>query len=166
MEYVKGKGKSILVVGMTDTGKTFEVKKLLKAFSNLTPLVYDVNNEYGYPYREIEDFLEQAKDTRKSIIVFEEATIFFGSKSSDKMLRETLVKKSHNNNVVVLCFHGLRYVPNDILALVDYVYIKKTNDNSDYIKKKFKDEPHIFNGLQKAKESKNKYVTIKTKNRV
>ena len=149
---------------MTGTGKTTEVKKLLFEFKNLRPFIYDVNNEYGQPRMEINDFLERATQKRNSLIVFEEATIFFGTKGRSEKLLEILVGKRHTKNLIVLCFHGLRFVPNDILALTDYIFIKKTNDNPNYLSGKFAEYPKIIQAYEKAQSSPDRFYTEKIKN--
>ena len=156
--------KSILIIGMTGTGKTTEAKKLIQKFSSLKPFIYDVNNEYGQPLQPIEDFLNLAAQKRRSFILFEEATIFFGTRGRSEKMLEILVKKRHNQNVICLNFHALRYVPNDILALVDYIYLKRTNDNPDYVQKKFKDYPEIFEAYKRAQNLPDRFSTVKVKN--
>lgn len=123
--------KAFLIVGMTGTGKTTEVKKLLSSFSGLK-YIYDLNIEYTeYQKRNlptIENFLIEVKKTSNSIVVFEEATIFFSSRGYVKEVVDLLVRKRHSKNIYIFVFHSIRSIPSYIFELIDFFGIKQTND--------------------------------------
>lgn len=156
--------KSFIIVGMTGTGKTTEAKKLMRKFPKFKKRIFDFQQEYGYPRMSKNEFMAEALKSKGSFILFEEATIFFRTKYTSDDVIELLVSKRHDKNVIVFIFHGLRFIPNDILSLIDYVFIKKTNDNPSYIDKKFQDYPSILRGYYKSMESPDRFITTKVKN--
>jgi len=147
--------KSFLIVGMTGTGKTTEVKNLLNKFS-AEKKIYDVNNEYleftknsGLP--SMEKFLSDAEKITNSVIVFEEATIFFNKRGYDDRLVNLLVRKRHTKNIIIFVFHSLRSIPTYIFELIDFFAIKKTNDTIDRIKQfKSPELMRIFETIEKS----------------
>lgn len=132
--------KGILLIGMTGQGKSTYLKKLVEE-SGRRALIYDVNNEHnqGRNLPDFNEFLDKATKVKNHIIAFEEATIFFSSKSSDKQMRELLIRKRHTNNLIVLLFHSIRTIPIDIFDFVNYYVLFKTNDRLAYIKNKYKE---------------------------
>lgn len=156
-----------IITGATKTGKTTYVKKQLDQIPNKRSIiVYDVNNEYQdyYPYEflHFEAFMNRIKDTQNSVMVFEEATIFFSNRSTEKILLDILTRKRHTNNYIFLCFHSLRAIPLYVYELANYITIFKTNDASNRVDQKFKDDrlnrvfldvknsnnPHYFRKVQ------------------
>lgn len=57
-----------------------------------------------------------------------------------------MVRKRHTNNLLIFNFHSLRAVPLYILDFVNYIYLRKTNDNPKLIENKFGEFPQIYNG--------------------
>ena len=151
--------KCIIIAGGTGTGKTTLVKGLISKHKK-NRLIYDVNNEYGHPYVDMEDFLEKAKRVKDHIIVFEEATIFFGTSGSQKDIREILVKKRHTNNILIFNFHSLSQVPLSILMFCDYFYVKKSNDQLPQIERKYKGNPDIFRAYRKVYNDPDRFSTV------
>jgi len=154
--------KAIAIVGRTKTGKTTLTKELLQGFDKSRVFVYDVNNEYKEFRRgalpKFSDFLNNLtrKDargelvTRKSALVFEEATIFLRHNTQSEQITELLTTKRHTENFIILNFHSLRKLPVYILDMLDYVIIKKTNDNPKFIEQKFGDWSDIFEAWQQV----------------
>lgn len=148
-------GKAIIVVGARGQGKSTFIKQSLQGVKRL--LIYDVNGEYGN--KEVptfQDFVELATKQVKTIIVFEEATIFIGHSSSSEKLREILVRARHTENTIFLVFHSLRAVPRFIYDLCTDVVLHKTNDNPDFIMKRFENKALLiaFNVIQKQPPGK------------
>ena len=160
--------KAIVIVGMTGTGKSTYVKNniLLKVpFNN--QLIFDVNNEYKNfnTFKEIDifKFMQTAKVVNNKLVLFEEATIFFSNKGVSMDLFNILVRKRHQNNTLVFVFHSLRRVPLDILDMVDYLVLFKTNDNPSIINSKFKDTEKITSAFLIVNKSVDKYKPIVVK---
>jgi len=151
-------GKCIIIAGGTGTGKTTIVKKLLEKHPK-NNLIYDVNNEYGRPYIQMEKFLDKAKRVSNHLIVFEEATIFFSTAGGDKDVRELLVRKRHTNNILIFNFHSLSQVPLHILMFCDYMIIKKTNDQLSQMERKYKGNDKVFEAFRDVYNSPNKHET-------
>ena len=163
----------IINVGRRKSGKTFLTRNLLqglraKGYSDFA--CYDPNNEYlDYnSLRELpkmKDFNEAAAEKyTDTVIVYEEATIFFRHAADEDVLN-LCVRSRHRKgskglgNLLIFNFHSLRSVPLYILDHVDYMNIKKTNDNPKNIEVKFKDYPIIFDKYLAAKISKDLHVT-------
>lgn len=140
--------KTILVVGRKKTGKTTYVKERVKKLSsslNFPVYVFDPNlhyaefNQFGES-KKIDNFLAFISSKKNSIIVLEEATIFFASNSKQEDLQSLMVRCRHQNNFLFLCFHSLRSLPTWCIDLADAIRISKTNDTLQVLKK--------FEGLQ------------------
>lgn len=152
---------AVAIVGTTGTGKTTHVKELIRK-SKGNFIVYDVNNEYGT--REelptIEDFMKAANRKRNCLIIFEEATIFFSNRSTNKDLRELLVRKRHTNNFIVLVFHSIRTIPKEITDLLDFIYLRKTNDTEQIIDYKFGQNESLLRSFNQVKQSNDRFKCI------
>ena len=155
--------KGILLIGMTGQGKSTYLRKLIKV-SGRTPFIYDVNNEHGQGGKlpDFTEFLNRATKLQNSIICFEEATIFFSSKSSDKSMRELLIRKRHTNNLIVLLFHSIRTVPIDIFDFVNYYVLFKTNDREAYLRTKYKDSQLLDDFVRLKDKPNHSYIVRKT----
>lgn len=147
------KGKLFLVVGFTGVGKTFTVKELIKKVKN--PVIFDVNNEYGYPQYygknlpKIDDWLGHVNtNVRDSVVVIDEATIFFNMKNASQKLTEMLVRKRHTGNTYFLNFHFLSSVPNHILAFANAMILFQTGERQDLVEKKYKGSEIYYQYLQ------------------
>lgn len=132
-------GKAIIIVGATGSGKSTLTKRLIAPVDVNRLFVYDVNAEY-FPDEvlpDIDDFLLQVKGVRESVIVFEEATVFFSNRGSNKMMRKLLVGKRHSHNAIILLFHSIRAIPYYIFDLVNYIIVFHTNDEEKIVAEKF-----------------------------
>ena len=153
-----------LNVGRTKTGKTTFCKYLLTQVpETMEKHIYDVNNEYKEFYTEpfvtFSDFMERIKPVTNSFILIEEATIFFEVRSTDKILKEMLVRKRHTGNVIYLNFHSISAIPKYVFNLVNYVTIFKTNDTDETVKKKF-DGEKFMRTYQKVRGSDDQHARI------
>ena len=150
---------AIINVGGTGSGKTTNTKSILSTLNRMPKFIYDVNNEYntGQPLVNFETFLAQANNKKCTVIVFEEATIFFSHSSAGKDIKELLVRKRHSKNIIVLNFHSLRQVPLFILDFTDFIYLFNTKDNPANIEAKFKDYPEIYSAFLSVKAEKIPY---------
>jgi hypothetical protein len=157
-----------LIVGATGTGKTTEVKRLLKKVPNKKALfIYDVNNEYSnfYPYEfiDFEEFMEQMTRVKKGVMIFEESTIFLSNRSCNRQLVDLLVRKRHTGNYVFLCFHSLRSLPKYILDLCNFITLFHTNDSEGFIDATFRNDllTRAFKEVQSNKDIHfNKFVKL------
>jgi ABC-type sugar transport system ATPase subunit len=150
-----------IIVGGTGTGKTTEVKRKLSLVPNKRALlIYDVNKEYTefYDYELIDfiEFTEKLKNVKKSVIVFEEATIFLGNKQVSKQIIELIVRKRHTGNYIIMVFHSLRAIPNYIYDIANYLTLFKTNDAVNRIDQKFKDD-NIISAFNEVKNNSDKH---------
>jgi AAA+ ATPase superfamily predicted ATPase len=148
-------GIIMLVIGQRRSGKSTKIKKIISTV-NSPKYIYDVRNEYystGFNMS-MDDFLEIVQNVKESVIVFEEATIFFKG-TTNKAMRDILTGCSHNKNFILLAFHSFRAVPVDILELVDYIAYGKTKDRVSLIYEKYKDDPtfiEMFEDSQKLEK--------------
>lgn len=157
--------KSILIVGMTGTGKSTEAMKVLKQFPDQKKLIYDVNNEYGTgSLPSMDTFLEEATKANDSIILFGEATIFFSNRGRSDKVVNLLVRKRHTRNVIIFIFHSLRTVPAYIFEMTDHLYLKRTNDTPQRVKKAYDSDKllEVFDIVQKN-STLDPYFTKKVK---
>lgn len=159
--------KSFCIIGMTGTGKTTEAKKLLQSFAISDKLIYDINGEYS-EYSQgkllsIQEFIKKASSVNNSIILFEESTIFFSNRGRSEEVIDILVRKRHTNNIPIFIFHSIRSVPKYILELIDYFYIKKTNDNYSDVKKLFKRSADFILEETEKGYKENPYFCLKVK---
>lgn len=144
------KGIAIAIVGMTGTGKSTEVINILNKTA-YPKFIYDVNGEYAsknipgaITNLKFPEFLKEATTKKRHVIVFEEATIFFQHGKSSEEVMDLLIRKRHKELVLIFVFHSLRTIPVFITDYLDCILIKKTNDRGDIVKKKFANNPEIY----------------------
>lgn len=155
-------GKAYIIVGATGHGKSTFVKDMVSAVPDSRLYVYDVNREY-FPDEEKEledigDFSQRLLPLKESVFIFEEATIFFSNRGSDKNIRNILVRKRHNRNNVFLIFHSIRSIPFYIYDLCNYVIVFHTNDEADLVADK---HPLLLDAYRKVHNIKYEYEIVK-----
>jgi len=101
---------NILIIGSPGQGKSTLTKKLIENAHPSRVCVFDVNGEYSdsfvKPAIDFDKFLFHVKNNPDSINIFEEATMFFSSKSMSKEMTEILIRRRHMNHLNVLLFHS------------------------------------------------------------
>ncbi len=97
-------------------------------------------------------FFQITKTVKNSVIVFEEATIFFGNHGRVAELIELLVLNHHSQNVIIFLFHSVRSVPVEIMDFVQFMHIYHTNDRVTLLKNKFRDDPDLLEILSDVYE--------------
>ena len=151
--------KNFLVIADQDRGKSYFIKnEILKKFHSRKNFIYDVNLEYLDFKNEIplnrfvskDEFLNTIPLTThppsSANVIFEESTGFFsraGVTESSLMLH--IYRRFHSKNINVFVFHGLEFVPLDILPSIDFIVLFRTSDNPTKIEKKFTNYPKILN---------------------
>ncbi len=161
------KGIAIIIVGMTGTGKTYQLQRIINSVPKLKPFVFDVQrnvgefpNNHNKEHYDVDIFLTEAAKQRNSIICFEEATSFFEKGGNVKLLRRMLVDKRHHGNVLVFLFHSIRYIPENIVSLCNYVVLLKTSDPEKYVRNCVLNSDKLQAGYEKVKNSPNKHEAV------
>ena len=147
--------KQIVNVGGTGSGKTNRTKQTLATLQGLPFFIYDVNNEYS-EYRGLtgllpSEFIAKTKHIEKSVIVYEEASMFIKHNNRDEDIERLMVRKRHMSNFLIFNFHSLRMVPLWVLDYTDYLILHETNDNPKNIETKFSDYEKIYTGFNALK---------------
>lgn len=138
----------ILVVGHTGQGKSTLVRKMIEGKA---AYVFDVNNEYpmlpkdykvNFRFRHVEmnlkKFVSVCERLKSYNIVFEDSTGFLRGKQSAHFMR-LIIAKRHSGNNYFLIFHSLNRVPPELLELCNVLFLFKTNDYEDIVRRKFDD---------------------------
>lgn len=158
-------GKAIIIVGATGEGKTSLLRKLIYYHQiHTTRLeVYDVNNEWfpGKPLPDIDEFLIRVFPLKHRVIIFEDATSFFDTRSNDKMLKKMLVGKRHSHNCIILIFHSVRDIPYYIYTKCNYAIVLRTNDDDKLVQGK---HPLLFDAYRKVNYESAKAKQLKLPN--
>jgi len=153
-------GLALICVGRRRTGKTTFARNLLNS-SKKDKYIYDINQEftdiYKEPFEDFESFMNRVVTLKNSHILFEEATIFFDTRSNFQQMKNLLVRARHTNNTIQLNFHSFKSVPKNIYNLLDYVVIFKTNDTEKDVKEKF-DHPELVKYYHECKKSENDFI--------
>lgn len=149
--------KQFVLAGATGSGKTTFVKDMLSKIDK-PKFVYDVNNEYKdfckIPFTDIEKFTQEATKKTNTVIVFEEASIFFSHVGATKTIKEIMVRKRHTGNILIFNFHAMRQIPFYILDFTDFLIIKKTVLDSI---KRYEQRTEIIDAYETVKRSKNPF---------
>lgn len=155
---MKKGGKAYIIIGCTGSGKSTLVKTLTRPVERARLFINDINAEYfpDRPYVSTKQFLQLAVKLRESVIVFEEATIFFSNRGSNEQMRELLVRKRHAQNVIFLIFHSVRTVPLYIYDLCNAAFVFRTNDAATFVESRF-EHPGFYAGWLKAQNKYFKY---------
>ena len=165
--------KSVAIVGMTGTGKNYNLETMfLRPMRTKRKFIADVSKEYGIPFHGIDNFMSTVvrtkvtvmpdKTVRKelisiakdSLIVVDEATLFFDSHKAGE-LEHLLVGKRHDNNFIVLLFHSLSDFPPYIKRKIDYIVLLKTADDEPAVIKKFGRDSIVHKTFLELQQSEN-----------
>lgn len=154
------KGKRFLIVGASGNGKSTILKKLIRPVHSNRLFVYDVQGEYfeDEDLPDIDEFLVAMEKKTDTVQVYEEATIFFSNRGSNKLMRKILVSARHDRNVIFLVFHSIRSIPLYIYDLIDTIIVFNTNDNEDIVQSK---HPTLLEAWRKVKGKKYVYEVVK-----
>lgn len=165
-------GNSIIITGGTGTGKSTYVKKLLSKVNPSRIILFDLNNEYPKNYsidnfnyssfNAIDNFCEVACTAKNSVIVFEEATVFFSNRGNNQKIISMLISKRHKKNILIFIFHSLRSIPRYIFDYSNKLILFKTNDSFEVVKSKFNhtDLEAAFKEVQRGRQFFNSTVKI------
>jgi hypothetical protein len=152
-------GKNIAIIGATGTGKTTDAIEIGESIDFEQKLVFDINKEYteipGYNsvYEKRPDFIQRALKLQNSLIIFDEATIFFRhGKNSDDIL-ELMLRRRHLNNVCIFNFHALGQIPLFIVHYIDEMILHHTNDNKNGVNR--------FEGREEIEEAFNELFEMR-----
>lgn len=158
-------GYAYIFVGATGAGKSTLIKRLISRVNVERLHVYDINDEYKLgdyaDLPDMKDFLNLATSLRSSVIVFEDATVFFSNRGRDAQMVKLLVSKRHRKNVILLAFHSIRDIPFNIYNLCNGIFVCKTNDTADLVEKRI---PGLFEAFEKVRDgapTKYPYVNYK-----
>jgi len=157
--------KSSIIVGQRECGKSTLLQYLIEDLPNL--YIFDLNREHtrfnnlakGDELDDINKFFIRVQNVRNSTIVFEEATTLFKYRSPMEITK-LLVQSStrHKNNNIFFVFHGLIYVPDDILTLCNYMFLKRTKGNPTSVLKKYDNYPEIIEAYESLKTDPDHYA--------
>lgn len=165
--------KRIIIVGASGSGKSTLLKTLIRKTHPKRVKPYDVNGEYYKCAKcieqqikncvhttlpDIEDFLDDMLEIRESVIIFEEATLFFGERSDNKKIKSILVRARHNHNMVFLVFHSIGDIPPKIYSLIDYVVVFNTNDERHKVEEK---HPKLLSAYDAVNGKPHKFKIVK-----
>lgn len=159
-------GYSYLFIGAPGAGKSTLMKALTKNVSRDRLHVYDINDEYKLgdynDLPEMDEFLDEMLNVRKSVIIFEDATSFFRGRSSKKMIRLISLKR-HRKNIILMAFHSIRSVPFDIVDLMQPggMFLLKTSDVRDIVDKRIPGLLEAYDKVQSAPPTKYPYINYK-----
>lgn len=156
-------GFVVAIAGGTGSGKTTYTKKIISVFKGKKPFfIYDIDAEYlefyRAPYVPLKEFYNKVIKLKNSVIVFEEAKLFFGHANADSDLLEMIITARRRGNIIIFNFHQLRQIPIHILGYTNFLVVKKTvmdtverfNENGMY---------EVVKAYEEAKQSKDFYFT-------
>lgn len=154
-------GKVILIVGRKKSGKTFDVKNLIKNVHSDALLLHDVSANYldiyKKPVLDFDKFTEQCSKVSDCVCVYEEATIFCGH-HKDTFIINLLVTARHRRNTSIFCFHSLQDIPKYIWRQSDILFLHKTLDENDFVQKKYRLYFEIWTGIMQHSDPYHKKV--------
>jgi hypothetical protein len=161
----KNKGmKTIIVIGMTGTGKSPWVRDYIGI--DRACVINDIQNEYGnkpkyadqipmrlpadttlkrsrYIGQDLDEYLSIVAKKKNTVCVFEEATMFFQGRRSAE-LTKIMINKMFTKNVYIFCFHSIVDVPPGIMRISDYVVLHKTADEEKPVQQKY---PRLYDAF-------------------
>lgn len=160
-----------VIIGAPGQGKSEFVKI---AIQGRRCFVFDIQNEYGERTKykgqkplylssnpnherarfvgdDIEAFQQMCLRKKDTILVFEEATIFFEGRTG-KLTRKLIVNRYHTGNVYMFLFHSINAVPPRIMEMCNYVILHKTLDEVHTVQWKYPRLLKDFLTLRDAKD--------------
>lgn len=174
-----------VIIGAPGQGKSEFVKKAIEDTSTGKKrrcFVFDVQNEYGartkykgqkplylsdnpnaerarYVGTSMETFMSYCKQKRDTILVFEEATMFFEGRTG-RQVRELMIGKRHSGNSLMFLFHSINSVPPRIMEMCDYVVLYKTNDEEHTVQWKYTRLYSYFLHLRECPQGENVIIRM------
>ena len=159
-----------IVMGAPGMGKSPFAQKMIEG---RRCLVMDINNEYGdrtkYPGQrtiglsndtrqprcryigtDIKTFSDLALTKRNTVVIFEEATMFFRGKQKSETSK-LIIGRIHTGNTYIFLFHSINRVPPEIMEIADIAVLFKTNDEETTVKKKYSRLLPAYEKLRGAK---------------
>lgn len=169
----------LIVIGAPGMGKSPFAQKMIEG---RRCFVFDTNDEYGsrtkYPGQkpiglstvfndprcryigtDIKQFIVLSMNRTDSVIVFEEATVFFrGNQKS--LTSHVIIGRKHKRNTLVFLFHSINRVPPEIMEMTDYVVLMRTNDEQKSIDRKYPRLLPYYLELQKAPPGEKRFIKM------
>lgn len=151
--------KAAIIVGATGMGKSTLAKFLTKHVDKSRLIPYDVNGEYfpGVPLPDIDEHLKTVAGLTDCTFIWEEATVFFSNRGSNKIMRKMLVGKRHDHNVHLLLFHSIRSIPFYIYDLINFAFIFHTSDDENLVASK---HPKLLAAYKAVHNKPHKFKTV------
>ena len=147
---------TVLIIGASGQGKTFFAKEKF-VYPNKPCFVFDINNEYFEDRRntdpktmlvtnpkleadttkprsryiggDMDEFIDIAETKRNCNIIFDEATIFFNGRITEKKLLKMILTRKHSFNNIILNFHSVEDTPRFMYRQSNYIVLFKTQDS-------------------------------------
>ena len=131
-------GITIIVIGRQHEGKSPTIKQLIEDSGMKNQVIYDKRKEYNPTkhtlFRDYFIFKEYIKNVQGSCIVIEEATSVVNA-MKDNTLTDSVIGCEHNLNIVILVFHAILDVPKYLLRTCALIYLFKTNDDPEDVRR-------------------------------
>ena len=146
-------------VGMKHTGKTTMMQDICRPLKKIgVPIeAYDPQGDWtDEPLPELDEFVERTKKGRDQVFIYEEASAFFKGQLS-KDFRLAIARTRKPNVTIFLSFHGFHFTPDDLIFLVDYLYIFKTLDYLEEVENRVGRIPGAVEAWQEVMNSRNPY---------
>ena len=134
-------------------------------------------SRYGGANATMKEYLQIVRTKEYTTVIFEECTAFFKGRTPPNLC-EMIINKGHTINNYIFQFHSIRSVPPELLGLMDYVNLFKTNDNEEIVAQKDQKllpywldlqtkpdgaAPHVINWLEAKPFQKEAYLDLKRK---
>lgn len=171
--------KLYIIIGAPGQGKSEFVKQ---AIQGRRCFVFDIQNEYGsrtkykgqrplllsdnpnaerarYTGHDLEQFQQMCLRKRDSILVFEEATMFFEGRTG-KTTRQIMISRKHTGNAIMFLFHSINSVPPRIMEISEYVVLFKTNDQEHTVRYKYNNLLYYFLDLRERPDGAHHIIKI------
>lgn len=156
-----------IVIGAPGQGKSEWVKQ---AIQDKRCFVFDIQNEYGartkykgqkplmlsdninnirsrYKGDDLEAFQKMCMQKRDTILVYEEATMFFEGRTG-RDTRKVIISRWHTGNIPIFLFHSINSVPPRIMEMCNWVVLHRTLDEEHTILYKYPRLLPYFQQLQ------------------